>query len=65
MATQSTTYDADAVLESALIEDPGSNHRRTRIRRDSDVDPERDRFIDATVARLLLRRMAIERGHDQ
>jgi hypothetical protein len=65
VTTQPATYDADAVLESALIENPGDNHRVTRIRRDSELDPQRDRFVDAAVARLLLRKMALERGHDQ
>ncbi len=64
MTTQPAAYDADVVQESALIENPGDNHRVTRIRRDSELDPQRDSFVDATVARLLLRKMALERGHD-
>jgi hypothetical protein len=52
-------YDAEAYQESALIEDPG-RHYNGRIPRTDSVDPARDSFVDAVVARLLLKKMTKE-----
>ena len=58
-AQSPATYDAETYQESALMEDPG-RHYHGRIMRTGDVDPARDSFVDAAVAKLLLKKMAKE-----
>jgi hypothetical protein len=54
----------DFIPESTLLEDPvgGRHHKRIRV---SDVDPQRAAYVEDIVARLLLKKMAAEKEHEE
>ena len=56
------TLNTDLFPESALIDHPGVHYHKRIMRQD--VDLERAAYVDAAVARCLLKRMSVRRADD-